>query len=270
MSEQNHRDGARRRGAETPVRDRVHVVPLGFEYARLKEPIVAWKADVVVAIGYDDGEGEVSYLDELLAELRANERIALERRSCDIFDLYDALGTVTRAIADHSSDDVYVNVSAGSTVTGIAGMIACMVTGARPIYARPEYGPDGERIPDEPLHEEVAEVFELPTYPIDRPSDQLVEVMAYVDERTDDETGRYRGANKKELIEFALDREFPFVVESEATTDKGYYRLLDRHVLDPLGEKGYVEVERIGRKKFVTLTDEGENALRAFRHVVDR
>ncbi|WP_227356874.1 DUF6293 family protein [Haladaptatus salinisoli] len=54
------------------------------------------------------------------------------------------------------------------------------------------------------------------------------------------------------------------------TTEKGYYRLLDSHVVRPLTERGYVEVTRIGRKKFVSLTDDGANSLRAFRHLLDR
>lgn len=255
---------------EPHVRNRVQIVPLGFEYARLKEPILHWKADVVVAIEYSDSKREIPYLSGLLEELETNERIELDRRECDLFELYDALGTITEAITDYEGDDVYVNLSAGSKITAIAGMIACMASGASPIYARPDYGPDGERIPEEPLHDEVATMFELPTYPIERPSDSHIAVLTHIDDRTDDlKQGRYAGVSKKELIEFALDAEFPFVVQSETTTEKGYYRLLDRHVLDPLTETGYVEIEQVGRQKFVSLTPEGENALRAFRHLVD-
>lgn len=86
---------------------------------------------------------------------------------------------MSRQIDDHA-DDVYVNVSAGSKITAIAGTIACMATGATPTYARPDYGPDDERVPDEPLHEAVAETFSLPTYPIGRPSREHVAVLQFV------------------------------------------------------------------------------------------
>ncbi|AGB36703.1 HFX_2341 family transcriptional regulator domain-containing protein [Natronococcus occultus] len=254
-----------------PVSNRVHIFPLGFEYARLKEPIFQWKADIVVPIEYRDSDHTVQFIEEFLAELEENDRIEVDKRSCDIFDLYDTLGTISKAIMDYSNEEVFVNLSAGSKITAIAGMIACMATGARPIYARPSYKPEKSRIPDEPLHDEVAEVFELPRYPIERPSDFHISFLAFIDERTTEEAnGRYRGVSKKELIEFALDQEFPFIIESEASTEKGYYRLLDRHVVKPLQEKEYLEIEKIGRKKYVTLTEDGENALRAFRYAVDR
>lgn len=257
--------------SDAPVRDRVQVVPLGFEYARLKHPIIEWKADVVVAIEYAESEREVPYLVTLLEELDANERIDLDRRSCDLFDLYDALGTITEAIADYETDDVYVNLSAGSKITAIAGMIACMASGASPIYARPDYGPDGAKIPDAPLHDEVADVFELPTYPIERPSDTQLAFLARIEEGMHGEgRGRYRGVAKNELIEFAIAREYDFVARSETSSRKGYYRLLDRHVIDPLADQGYVEIEQVGRRKFVSLTPEGENVHRAFRHLIGR
>lgn len=259
-----------------PVAMRVQVVPLGFEYERLKRPIVEWRADKVVAVEYDDADAEVPYLDELLAELADNERIDLERRSCDIFDLYDTLGTVAAAIADHAGDDVYVNLSGGSKITAIAGMIACMATGATPIYAKPDYGPEADRIPSEPLHDEVERIFSLPTYPIESPSATHVAFLRFIAERSEsaaaeadqDAKGRYRGASKKELVEFARDEAFRFVAESSAQTDKGLYRLLDRHVVDPLESKGYVAIEKVGRHKYLTLTEAGENALRAYRYLV--
>ncbi len=255
--------------SDPPVPMRVHVTPLGFEYARIREPIMAWRADRVVAVEHADG-ADVPYLRELLAELEASDRIELERRTCDVFDLYEALGTIAGAAHDHADDEVYVNLSAGSKITAIAGMIACMATGARPIYARPDYGPDAERVPEEPIHEEVAEVFELPTYPIERPSRTHVAFMAYLDAgTTEDEQGRYRGVSKKELVEFAREEAFPFVRESEATTEKGYYRLLESHVVGPLRENGYVQIERVGRNKYVALTESGERTLRAFRYLVE-
>lgn len=253
-----------------PIRNRVQIVPLGFEYARLKQPISEWKADIVVAIEYEDAAEEIPYITALLEELDDDERIVLDRRACDIFELYDALGTIAEAISDYETDDVYVNLSAGSKITAIAGMIACMASGASPIYARPDYGPDGEHIPEEPFHDDVAEVFELPTYPIDRPSDMLVAFLARIRrETTEVAHGRYQGVSKLELIEFAREEGFPFIAQSEAATEKGYYRLLDRHVIEPLREKGYVTIERVGRQKFVTLTTEGSNALQAFGHLVD-
>ncbi|MDJ1431412.1 DUF6293 family protein [Halostagnicola sp. A-GB9-2] len=251
---------------DSPVRSRVHVVPIGFEYARLKEPIIRWNADIVVPVEYPGSDHEIAFIQAFLEELAENDRLEVDRRTCDIFDLYDTLGTISKAITDYSEQEVFVNLSGGSKITAVAGMIACMATGARPIYARPSYEPEAEKFPDEPLHDEVDEIFELPQYPIDRPSDVHLAFLEYIDTNTTEDTnGRYRGVNKGELIEFALAHEFPFIAESEATTRKGYYRLLDRHVVDPLLEQKYIALEKIGRKKYATLSDGGQNVLRAFR-----
>lgn len=253
-------------GSAVPLR--VHVVPLGFEYERLRAPIREWRADKVVAVEYDEGE-RISYVEGLLDELADDAGVELQRRACDIFDLYEALGTIVAAVDDHPDDEVYVHLSAGSKITAIAGMIACMAGDAHPLYARPDYGPDSERVPDEPLHDEVDRIFELPTYPIERPPEPQIAAMDFLaQEDAGDATGRYRGASKKDLVRFVRDQGFPFVAESEATTEKGYYRLLETHVVGPLTERGYVAVEQVGRRKYVSLTPEGEDTLRAFRHVL--
>lgn len=258
--------------ADTPaIARRVHIVPLGFEYARLREPIEQWRADKVVAVAYSQGTAEIPYLDALLGELEANGSVELEHRTCDIFDLYEALGVIAAAIDDHPDDDVYVNLSAGSKITAIAGMIACMATGAHPIYARPDYGPESGSVPDEPLHEAVAEIVELPTYPIERPSTLHVAHLAFIEKRIDGDsaTGRYRGVSKKELIAFGREDEFGYLADSSASSRHGLYRLLDRHVIDPLLDRGAIEIESVGRRSMVSLTPAGRNTLRAFRYLLD-
>lgn len=251
---------------DQPIARRVQILPLGFEYARLREPIMEWRADRVILVEHTDDEG-IAYLDALRQELAENDRIDTESRVCDIFDLYDALGTIAGAIADHSSDEVYVNLSAGSKITAIAGMIACMTAGATPIYARPDYGPDGRKIPDEPLHDAVCETFSLPTYPIERPTRTEIAYLDFLDGA--DGEGRYRGASKKELIAFGKRADFEFIARSEASTEKGLYRVLDTHVTRPLSERGYITIEQVGRTKYVSLTREGKNALRAFGSLLD-
>lgn len=256
---------------DTQVPLRVQVVPLGAEYARLREPVFRWRADKVVALEYADGDADLPYLAEFLGELEANDRIDLERRTCDLFDFYDALGSVAAAIDDHAGDDVYVNISSGSRITAVAGAMACMMTGATPLYARPDYGPDGDRLPSEPTHETVAEVQALPAYPVETPPDEQLAVLAHVaaagEER--DATGRYAGVSKGDLVAYVRESGFPFVASSNASTEKGYYRLLDSHVLDPLLERGDVDVTPVGRSKYVSITDAGERTLRAFGHRIE-
>ncbi|MEF8851961.1 MAG: hypothetical protein V5A44_07445 [Haloarculaceae archaeon] len=57
--------------------------------------------------------------------------------------------------------------------------------------------------------------------------------------------------------------------ERDAANRKSEYRLLDSHVLDPLVDNGYVELEEVGRSTRVSLTGSGANTLRAFRYLVE-
>jgi hypothetical protein len=118
----------------------------------------------------------------------------------------------------------------------------------------------------------VKNIKELPAYPIDAPETQLIYVMEYI----------YRNGpvTKKELIEFGQGNGkpiqagtppegLPFITDHEADSDRARYRLLETHILEPLNEKGFIETKKIGRRTDVDLTEEGENTLSAFRHLIE-
>ncbi|WP_232688471.1 DUF7405 family protein [Halobacterium zhouii] len=107
----------------------------------------------------------------------------------------------------------------------------------------------------------------LTTYPIERPSHEHVAVLSFVGESTDGE-GRYEGVTKGKILDFGAHEELPFVAESDAETRKGLYRRLDSRVLSPLLEREYVAVSTVGREKYVSLTGQGENVLRAFDYLL--
>ena len=50
--------------------------------------------------------------------------------------------------------------------------------------------------------------------------------------------------------------------------DEGAFRVLDSRILEPLAEDGYIEIESMGRR-VITLTGQGENAYRAFKHKLE-
>ncbi|PCR91653.1 hypothetical protein CP557_14645 [Natrinema ejinorense] len=75
--------------------------------------------------------------------------------------------------------------------------------------------------------------------------------------------------SKKGLIDFGRTAALPFLADHDASNAKAEYRLLDSHVLEPLVADGYVELEAVGRRKRVHLTDQGVDTLRAFQYVLD-
>lgn len=238
------------------VPDRVHIMPVGYEKPRVTKSAIGYKADKVVLIGHEeDGEEDEVRLDEIESILE-EQAIEVERTECDIFDLYDSLGLIAEIINRFKSEEVYVNVSTGSKVTAIAGMIACMAIDATAYYAKAkDYS--GE-YPDD-----IEFVQELPNYPIDAPERQQI-VTLYVIEKM-----QARGLNptKGKLIYMGQQLSLPFVTENDVK-DKGKYRVLDKEIIEPMQEREYITITQEGRSKVVELTEEGENALRAFRYLV--
>lgn len=239
--------------------DEVHIAPLGYEYDRIVGPVEEYDVDVVYLLEHDDRVTAPEYHDEVrdrVAELGAS----LRSRSVDLFDIYDVLGVVTTLVAEHDDDIVRVNVSSGSKLSAVGATIACMCTDATAYYVHPE----GYRYADREERQSYgyADDEVLPTYPIESPTADQVAVMDFLAERN---TDAYT-VKKKDIIEFAEEEGLSFVTDSDPANDKAKFALLNANVVDPLLDDGYVAVEDVGRRKQVTLTDTGEDALRAFRH----
>ena len=237
----------------------VHIVPLGYEYDRIVGPVREYGVDVVYLLEHDGPPQErVDYHDDLKVELR--EEAEVRSRSVDLMDIYDVLGEVTTIAADHPEDIVRVNVSSGSKLSAVGAAIACMCTDATPYYVHPEGYAHADREERQSYGYAGDEV--LPSYPIEAPTRDQVATMAFLAETNTDQ----RTAKKKDLIEYAEDAELSFIAENEPANDKAKFALLNANVVDPLVDDGYIDVEQVGRRKQVTLTDTGRDALRAFRH----
>ncbi|WP_408957314.1 DUF6293 family protein [Natrinema sp. 74] len=275
---------------------RVHVVPLGYEFDRILEPIRDQRADLVYLLEDDSASGHrhgkrgqseesvdghetrnataaADYHAALRDEL---ESIVPEVRTweCDLTNVYAVLGDVTTIAARHGDDQVYVNVSGAGTIPAIGATIACMdvSTNAQAYYVEPSsYAHDGT---SEPVSVGVDEIEEVPTYPIESPTRDQVAIMEFLadpDAWDGYHEDRTAPPKKKDLIEYARDRDLSFMADRRSPDDrsgedKGAFRVLDTHVLEPLSEDGYVTIESVGRRRVVELTERGENAYRAFRH----
>ncbi|MFD1512763.1 DUF6293 family protein [Halomarina rubra] len=241
------------------VIDEVHIAPLGYEYDRILEPVRAYGVDVVYLLEHDGPpEERASYHDELKTEL--DEECEVRTRTVDLMDIYDVLGAVTTVAADHPDDIVRVNVSSGSKLSAVGAAIACMCTEATPYYVHPEGYAHADREERQSYGYAGDEV--LPAYPIESPSRDQVATMAFLEETNSD----HRTAKKKHLIDHAEEVGLSFIADNQPANDKAKFALLNANVVDPLVEDGYIDVERVGRRKQVTLTDTGRDALRAFRH----
>jgi len=237
------------------VTDRVHVVALGWEVARIVDPLFELKADKVVLIGPLSDAWLAGFEEEMIADLEGMDRLESELRRANLYDFDSAVQAFSQAVKDHEGDDVFVNVSTGTSLAAIAGMMAAQTADATPFYVQPGFEED-IMVPDEPVIPEAGDIMELPVFELEGPSQEQLRVLGYL-HSTD-------GVTKKDLIKFAESEELPFIADTEAKSDEGRYRLLESHIIDPLTKGGYVRVEKAGRKKEVYLEQRGVDALAAF------
>ncbi|TQQ83589.1 hypothetical protein EGH24_02005 [Halonotius terrestris] len=241
------------------VTDRVHVVAHGWEVARVVDPLYKLKADKIVLVLPDNEAFIPDFEYEMIEELEANDRIEVETRTANLYDLDSALQTITQAVKDHEEDEVYINVSTGTQIAAIAGMMAAQTSEATPFYVQitPDDADEDEVwTPDEPIFSTSGEITELPVFELQGPSTEQLQILGFLHGND--------GVTKKELIEHAEEEELPFIMNTEAKSDEGRYRVLDSHIINPLTENEYITVEKAGRKKEVSITQRGIDALAAF------
>jgi hypothetical protein len=242
--------------------DEVHIAPLGYEYDRILGPVEQYAVDVLYLLDHDEPRSEKPpYHDDLRAEL-ADLDVDVRERTTDLLDVYDVLGVVTTLVSEHPDDIVRVNVSSGSKLSAVGATIACMVTEATAYYVHPEgytHAERGERQSYGYADDEV-----LPSYPIESPTRDQIAVLQFLAETNTDT----RTVKKQDIIDYAEESGLSFVADNQPANDKAKFALLNANVIDPLVEDGYVAVEQVGRRKQVSLTDTGEDALRAFRHML--
>ena len=156
--------------------------------------------------------------------------------------------------------------STGTKIHAIAGMMACMIfedlaNSLTPYYVIPdEYAEDPNTSKGEQLTRGCAHIQKLPSYKIDRATDDEIRVLSLINSNSSEK----QGITKKELISMIDELK---IVELAAKSKDPHkqllanYRALERKYIDPLVEWGYITVEKRGKNSFVKVTELGRNAL---------
>lgn len=235
---------------------RIHIAPVGYEVRRVTEPLIAMHADAVYLVRHThDNDAAVRFLQEIQAELRKKYRhIQVKEVRRDLWDLYDCIECF-RGIMQEGDNQVYVNVSTGTKITAMAGMLSCMAWGASPYYAPVSY-------PDKIVGKHTEHVMEpeaLPTYGINRPRVEFMQILDIL------ESGG-GSARKSRLIDAlegsgVIKSRIDGGAEMSASAKHGQLRSL----LDPMEKDwGFVSVKSSGSRSEVSVTGQGRKALKIF------
>lgn len=170
-------------------------------------------------------------------------------------DLFAIIKAVKEIIEKENGNDVYVNVASGSKIQAIACMMACMMfndkKNVNPFYAHTkEYlGFEGKE-----QSKGVKELQSLPTYDIHRPRPELIQALKLIKE--------YGQKMPKKLLAERAEKNGIIVVNAQKKNfELACFASLDKNIIQPLQDQWkFIEVEKIGRTRYVKVTEAGSNA----------
>ena len=245
----------------TPLR--VHIAPIGFEFRRVTVPLIHMRADKVYLVKYKNGDEAANFYGQIEGELgQKYKHIQTEDVQLDIWDLYECIGKFREIMLQEKENHVYVNVSTGTKITAIAGMLSCMLWNAQPYYAPVSY--EGRKRIVE-VSELVSDPVTFPAYGIHKPKPESMLILDLL--RRHDGTMEKRRIIKEleavGIIKKATDG------EDDLSASAKHSKL--RSLLDPMiRDWSLVSVRGSGRKSEVSIEPQGETALKIFGSVLPK
>ena len=230
---------------------------MGFQFRRVTEPLVKMLADKVYLVTYKENDDARKFVDQIKDELHKYPHIDQQTIYVDLWDLYECLEKFRQIVLTEGQNHVFVNVSTGTKITSIAGMLSCMLWKATPYYAAVAYPKTIEAQP--PPTEIVEDPEVLPVYDINKPKRESLQVL--------DLLKKSGGRMKKAQLINELEKLGVIRLKDESIvkfTKSAKHSQL-KVILDPMElEWNYVKVEANGRRSEVSLTEQGATALRIF------
>ena len=231
---------------------RVHIAPIGRHLERIVEPLITLKADRVYLISYSEDDKAAEFLKQTKQILKKNN-IEVKTEFTDIWNLTSCIETFQKIIQNEKDNQVFFNVSTGTKITAIAGMISCMIEGIQPYYAKAKY-PSVE-FPKKINLKEINEIVSLPTFIIEKPKKESIEILKLVENQE---------LSKKELIQILKENNTIKSQDGETLSKPAEHGQL-KTILQPLFNAKQIETETRGRQSFVKITQKGKTALSVFR-----
>ncbi|CDI05018.1 DUF6293 family protein [Candidatus Nitrosotenuis uzonensis] len=235
---------------------RVHIAPVGFEIDRVVMPAKEMKADKVWLLVHEKPSEDKagSYIEKIQKQLQ-REKIRVVKEYHDRLDLFNIIKSVKRIIESEQKNTLYVNLASGSKIQAIACMMACMMFNENnsiiPFYAEAERysGFEGKQ-----MSYGVKNLIQIPAYQIHTPRPELILALKIIR----DHGGKI---TKKQMADIAERDHLITVNAREENLTQARFASLDKNIIQPLENQWkFVRVEKIGRNRWIELTEDGINA----------
>jgi len=233
---------------------RIHIAPVGYEIDRIVLPAKEMKADKVFLLVHENPSEDkaTKFYDNIVKKLQ-KLNIETEKVYHNRLNLFQIIKSVKELIQLQSNNSVYVNLASGSKIQSVGCMMACQMfndnSNVSPYYveAKEYTGFSGEAI-----SKGIKEIQGVSTFEIQKPDSKLIQALKIIKENDGN-------LSKKEMARLAVENNLISVNaenESQAT-----FASLDQNIISPLEKKwGFIEVEKIGRTRWIKITNEGVNA----------
>ncbi|MGI0073340.1 MAG: DUF6293 family protein [Nitrosotalea sp.] len=232
---------------------RVHVVPVGFEVKRVTEPVLQLKGDRVYLISLKEDDKAAEHVKKIKKAL-TSKQIDVKVEYTDIWNIMACMEKFREIVTRERENQIYFNVSTGSTLASIAAMLTCMIWKCGAYYAKLKY--DEKKKQEEFDENDVEDVLAIPVYKILRPEDRHLLILGIIKDKG-------QKIRKKDLIGKLNELKIIHPVMGKKLSIHAEHSQLNA-MLKPLVDEHYVEVQSRGRSSIVILTQQGENALKIF------
>jgi len=255
--------------ATFPCKRRIHIAPVGFEVDRIVLPLEKYLADKVWLLSDEfENEGQL-FLDQVIERIEDFDNhcsYQIKRHNVENRDLFSAMKPIREIIQEESSHQIFVNVSTGTKIQAIAGMMACMMfksgdSQPTPYYAIPnKYSHNREK--GKQMTSGLKDVVCLPDYRIEKPDDTLVRTLEIIIGLSEGN----KSVTKKELNNALLENGIIQTQKIGSDLDQSQkvsaYQRLDRKIIIPLQNIWKcISIEGKGRGARISITPNGENIL---------
>lgn len=233
---------------------RVHIAPVGYEVDRVVLPARELRADKVILLVHNmpNEDKAVRFYERISAQL-AKSNIEVIKEYHNRRNLFAIIKTVKNLIAQEGNSQISVNLASGSKIQAVGCMMACMMfndaKNVRPFYVEAKEYPG---FSGKPLSRGIKEIEQIPTYEIQKPSRLHVRALEIITEHE----GKI---SKKEMAGLAVKDKL--ITVNAENQSQATFASLDKNIISPLENQwGFVTVEKIGRTRWIQITDEGRYA----------
>ena len=236
---------------------RIQIAPVGYEIDRVVLPAKQEKADKVWLLVHENKSDDKAkpFISKITAKLK-KLGITVVEESHDRQDLFQIIRAVKSIIEKESDNDIYVNLASGSKIQAIGTMMACMMfndkSNIHPFYveAKEYAGFVGKT----QLSTGIKEIQNVPPYSIKIPDAKLIKALKIIQEMDGKVT-------KKQMAELAEKNNLISInPKDEEHRSMVRFTSLDKNIIQPLEEWGFVTVNKLGRNRWINVTEEGKNA----------